>query len=101
MVQFLPQDQWDIDMNVSDSLTSTDEDDDVSNLWQTQHHDLALQDMPPLVIDSNDPKDDKFSFTSASQDLSENEMFDYWQVGAYNVTKLKITTPVEGCQPHP
>lgn len=88
-------------MDVSDSSTSADEDDDVSNLWQVRRHDLDIQDMLPLITDSNESSDDESSFTSVSQDLSENEMSNNPQIETSNVMKLKITTPMEGCQPHP
>lgn len=56
--------------------------------------------MPPLVINSYNSSDDESSFAFASQDLSENEMSDNPQIETCNVTKLKITTLVEGRQPH-
>lgn len=101
MVHFLHQDQWDVDMDASDFLTLADEDNDAPNLWQTRRHDLALQDMPPLVTDSDGSSDDDdSSFTTASQDIFNDEMSTNSQVEACNVTKLKITTPVEERQPH-
>lgn len=74
VVQFLPQDQWDVDMDASESLTSVDEDDDAPNLWKTLHCDLFLQDMLPLVTDSNDFDGDNSSFVITSQGFSEDEM---------------------------
>lgn len=88
-------------MDAIDSMTLTDEDDDASNLRQTQHHDLTLQNMPPLVTDLNGSSNDDSSFASSSQDFSEDDMPANLHIGACNVTKLKSITPVEGCQLHP
>lgn len=71
-------------MDANDSSTLADEDDDAPNLWQIQHHDLILQNMSPLVTDSNDSSDGEFSFASASQDLSENEMSNNPQIETCN-----------------
>jgi len=88
-------------MDDSDSSTSADEDDDALSLWQTLYRDLSLQDVPPLIIDSDGfSDDDDSSFTTTSQDFSEDEMPTYPQIEACNVTKLKITTPMEESQPH-
>lgn len=57
--------------------------------------------MPSLVTNSDNPSNNESSFTSASEDLSENEISDNLLIGACNVTKLKIIIPVEGHQPHP
>lgn len=57
--------------------------------------------MPPLITDLDESSDDKSSFASVSLNLSKNEMSDNPQIETCNVTKLKITTPVEGHQPHP
>lgn len=85
-------------MDVSDSSTLDDEDDDTPNLWQSQCHDLSLEDMPPLITNLNSfSDDDDSSFFTASQDFSEDEMSTNPQIKACNVTKLKITTPMEGC----
>lgn len=55
----------------------------------------------PLVTNSDDSSDDDdSSFVTASRDFSEDEMPTPPQMEACNVTKLKITTLVEGRQPH-
>lgn len=62
-------------MDASDSSTSANKDDDAPNLWQIKHRDLALQDMPPLVTNSDGSSDDDdYSFATAAQDLSKDEM---------------------------
>lgn len=56
--------------------TSPDEDNDTPNLWQARCHDLALQDIPPSVTDSDYfSNDDDSCFVSASQNFSEDGAF--------------------------
>lgn len=84
-------------MDANESSTYANEDNDVLNLWKTLHHDLSLEDMPPLVNDSNSFIGDDSSFATASQYFSKDKMPTHLQVGACNVTTLKISTPIERC----
>lgn len=57
--------------------------------------------MPPLITDSDGSSDDDdSSFATTSQDFFKEEMPTHPQIKACNVTKLKITTPMEGRQCH-
>lgn len=57
--------------------------------------------MPPLISNSGrSSDDDDSSFATVPQDFFEDELPTHPLIEACNITKLKITTLVEGSQSH-
>lgn len=82
-------------MDASESSTSAKKYEDSPNLWQTLHRDLSLQNMSSLVTNLDNSDSDNSIFVTASKVFSKNEIPTYQQIEAYNVIKLKVTTPTE------
>lgn len=56
--------------------------------------------MSPLVIGFKESNSDNAIFVTAFKAFFKDEVSTHQQIGVCNISKLKITIPIKGRQPH-
>lgn len=83
-------------MDANESSSSSNKNEEILDPWKVHSDDSSLQSMLALVIDYESDNDIN-DFVTVSEGFLKDELSIDQQMEAYNVSKLKITTPVVGC----